>query len=107
MKQISTFGSSSYQISDLQLLRNSDDDAAVAALLAHCPIMQLDADELVPEAGRARLYILLRGALSVANDTRTGMADGTVSKILPGESVGEQSVLDEEANLSSITALEP
>jgi diguanylate cyclase len=43
---------------------------------------------------------VLRGALSVAADTRTGMADGTVSKILPGESVGEQSVLDDEANLS-------
>ncbi|MTV38104.1 GGDEF domain-containing protein [Duganella radicis] len=106
MKQISTFGSSSYQISDLQLLRNSDDDAAVARLLANCPIMQLEAEEAVTEASRARLYILLRGALSVANDTRTGMADGTISKILPGESVGEQSVLDEETNLSSITALE-
>ncbi|WP_343732172.1 GGDEF domain-containing protein [Duganella sp.] len=106
MKQISTFGSSSYQISDLQLLRNSNDDAAVARLLAHCPIMQLEADEAVTESGRARLYILLRGALSVASDTRTGMADGTISKILPGESVGEQSVLDEEANLSSIVALE-
>jgi len=107
MKQISTFGASDYQISDLQLLRNSDDDAAVAQLLAHCPIMRLEAGDTVPEASRARLYILLRGALSVANDTRTGMADGTISKILPGESVGEQSVLDEEANLSSITALEP
>lgn len=106
MKQISTFGSSSYRIADLQLLRNSDDDAAVARLLAHCPIMQLDAGAAVTESSRARLYILLRGALSVASDTRTGMADGTVSKILPGESVGEQSVLDEETNLSSITALE-
>lgn len=106
MKHISTFASSSYRVSDLQLLRNSDDDAAVANMLAHCPIMQLDAEEAVAESGRARLYILLRGALSVTNDTRTGMADGTVSKILPGESVGEQSVLDEETNLAHITALE-
>nr|WP_315258818.1 GGDEF domain-containing protein [uncultured Duganella sp.] len=106
MKQISTFGSSSYRVGDLQLLRNSDDDAAVARLLANCPIMQLDSGAAVAESNRARLYILLRGALSVTSDTRTGMADGTVSKILPGESVGEQSVLDEEANLSSITALE-
>jgi diguanylate cyclase (GGDEF)-like protein len=107
LKEISTFGSSSYRISDLQLLRNSDeDDAAIAKLLARCPIMLLDAGEAVAESNRARLYILLRGTLSVTNDTRTGMADGTVSKILPGESVGEQSVLDEEANLSSISALE-
>ena len=106
MKQISTFGASSYQVSDLQLLRNSDDDGAVANMLAHCPIMQLEADEAVTESSRARLYILLRGALSVTNDTRTGMADGTISKILPGESVGEQSVLDEETNLAHIVALE-
>jgi diguanylate cyclase (GGDEF)-like protein len=107
LKEISTFGSSSYRISDLQLLRNSDeDDAAIARLLARCPIMLLDAGDAVTESNRARLYILLRGTLSVTNDTRTGMADGTVSKILPGESVGEQSVLDEEANLASISALE-
>ncbi|TFW16429.1 GGDEF domain-containing protein [Duganella callida] len=106
MKQISTFGSSSYQVGDLQLLRNADDDSAIARMLANCPIVLLETGEELGDAGRARLYILLRGALSVATDTRTGMADGTVSKILPGESVGEQSVLDEEANLSSITALE-
>nr|WP_315220633.1 GGDEF domain-containing protein [uncultured Duganella sp.] len=106
MKQISTFGSSPHQIGDLQLLRNANDDATIAKLLAHCPIMRLEADEAVTDSSKARLYIVLRGALSVATDTRTGMADGTVSKILPGESVGEQSVLDEEANLSSITALE-
>ncbi|MES2164433.1 MAG: GGDEF domain-containing protein [Pseudomonadota bacterium] len=106
MKQISTFGASRYQISDLQLLRNADDDTAIAKLLAPCPVMQLEAGQAVTDSSRARLYIVLSGALSVATDTRTGMADGTVSKILPGESVGEQSVLDEEANLSSITALE-
>jgi diguanylate cyclase (GGDEF)-like protein len=66
--------------------------------------MRLEADEAIAESSRARLYILLRGALSVATDTRTGMADGTISKILPGESVGEQSVLDEEANLATSRA---
>jgi diguanylate cyclase (GGDEF)-like protein len=60
----------------------------------------------VAHGQQARLYIVLRGALAVAADTRTGMADGTVSKVLPGESVGEQSVLDEEANMATITALE-
>ena len=106
MKHISAFGDSSYQVSDLQLLHTADDDSAIGKLLAHCPIMRLEADQAVTESNRARLYIVLRGALSVATDTRTGMADGTVSKILPGESVGEQSVLDDEANLSTITALE-
>ncbi|NRR33272.1 GGDEF domain-containing protein [Oxalobacteraceae bacterium] len=106
MKQISTFGASAHQIGDLQLLRDSEDDGALARLLAPCPILQLEAGQNVADGGRARLYIVLRGALAVAADTRTGMADGTISKVLPGESVGEQSVLDEEANLSTITALE-
>ncbi|MGV7208862.1 GGDEF domain-containing protein [Oxalobacteraceae bacterium A2-2] len=107
MKQISTFGASRYQVGDLQLLRDGADDAPIARLLAPCPVVWLDTGQSVEESSRARLYILLSGALSVATDTRTGMSDGTVSKVLPGESVGEQSVLDEEANLSSITALAP
>eukprot|EP01034_Spumella_vulgaris_P034776 gene34776-42891_t len=105
LKQITTFCESAYRIDDLQLFRDSD--AALAARsLAHCPVVQLQQGESVTDTSRARLYIVLSGALSVTADTRTGMADGTVSKVLPGESVGEQSVLDEEANLSAMTALE-
>src|SRR5476649_1605549 len=68
--------------------------------------MRVETGQGVADQHHARLYIVLRGALAVAADTRTGMADGTVSKVLPGESVGEQSVLDQEANLQSISALE-
>ena len=110
MKQISTFGASHYRVGDLQLLRDSlsdsEDEAAIVRLLANCPIMRVETGQGVADPHHARLYIVLRGALAVAADTRTGMADGTVSKVLPGESVGEQSVLDQEANLQSISALE-
>ncbi len=106
MKQISTFGASGYPLSELQLFRDADDAAAIAQRLAGCAVVRVEAGQPVADGQRARLYIVLRGALAVAADTRTGMADGTVSKVLPGESVGEQSVLDEETNLSSITALE-
>jgi diguanylate cyclase (GGDEF)-like protein len=105
LKQISTFSASAYQIRDLQLFRDSD-TALAAHYLEHCPVVLLEQGEAVTDTSRARLYIVLSGALSVTADTRTGMADGTVSKVLPGESVGEQSVLDEEANLSAMTALE-
>ncbi|HEU4843804.1 MAG TPA: GGDEF domain-containing protein [Burkholderiaceae bacterium] len=107
MKQISTFGASGYPLSELQLFRDADGAAAIAQRLAGCAVVRVEAGQPVADGQRARLYIVLRGALAVAADTRTGMADGTVSKVLPGESVGEQSVLDEETNLSSITALEP
>ena len=105
MKLISTFAATSYTIRDLHLFRDAD-QADVAPMLAGCPVMQVEQGEVVSDPQRARLYIVLRGALAVTADTRTGMSDGTISKVLPGESVGEQSVLDEEASLSHITALE-
>jgi len=105
--QISVFGASGYNIGDLQLFRDAQGSEA-AALLAACPVVRLRPGQLIADTQRARLYIVLRGALAVtaAADARGGGADGAVSKVLPGESVGEQSVLDEESNLSSISALE-
>ena len=105
MEQITTFGASAYKIGDIELLRGSD-DGKIASFLAACPIVRIRPGQSVADAHRARVYIVLRGALAVAADTRTGMADGTISKVLPGESVGEQSVLDEQINLAAISALE-
>jgi diguanylate cyclase (GGDEF)-like protein len=105
LKPIGTFGASAYQIQALQLFRGAD-SLRVGPLLKDCPIVQVEQGGLVSDPQRARLYIVLRGALSVAADTRTGMSDGTVSKVLPGESVGEQAVLDDEANQATICALE-
>jgi diguanylate cyclase (GGDEF)-like protein len=105
LKPIGAFGASAYQIQSLQLFRGAD-SLRITPLLKDCPIVQVEQGEMVTDPQRARLYIVLRGALSVAADTRTGMSDGTVSKVLPGESVGEQVVLDDEANQATITALE-
>jgi diguanylate cyclase (GGDEF)-like protein len=105
LKAIGTFGTSAYQIQSLQLFRGAD-SLRLTPLLKDCPIVQVEQGESVSDPQHARLYIVLRGALSVAADTRTGMSDGTVSKVLPGESVGEQAVLDDEANQATITALE-
>nr|WP_269106733.1 diguanylate cyclase [Massilia sp. TS11] len=89
----------------MQLFRGTQ-DPQIAKLLAPCPILRVAAGAQVPESGRGRLIVVLKGALAVAADTRTGFTDGTVSKVLPGESVGEQSVLDESADLIAITALD-
>ena len=105
LEQIGTFGASEYRLRDLQLFADAD-ETEVAAALADCAIVRLPAGEELEDAFRARLYIVLSGSLNVAADMRTGLTDGTVSKILPGESVGEQSVLDEAANLTPITAVD-
>jgi diguanylate cyclase (GGDEF)-like protein len=96
-----TFGASSYSIRDLQLFRDAD-GPAVAQALAACRLVRLPRGEALEDGLRARLYILLAGSLAV----EAALGEGNVDRILPGESVGEQSVLDDAANLDAITALE-
>ncbi|GGY83665.1 GGDEF domain-containing protein [Pseudoduganella plicata] len=98
MKLLSNFAASSYPIADLHLLRDADTRAA-AALLAECPVMQAEAGENVSDPTRPRLTVVLRGTLSV-------QAEGVTTRLLPGESVGEQSVLDDDADPAILTALE-
>ena len=96
MEQIGTFATSGYTLHDLQLFH--DAERGLAALLAACPVVRLADGMPVEDTVHARLYIVLRGVLEVT------MPDGSVSKTLPGESAGEQSVLDETSNLAAMTA---
>jgi diguanylate cyclase (GGDEF)-like protein len=102
MDPIGPFGASRYAIRDLQLLRDAD-TPAVARLLAGCPVLRVARGHRV-EGLHARLLIVLAGALGVEAEGFVG--DNGLTRILPGESVGEQAVLDEAANLESIVALE-
>jgi diguanylate cyclase (GGDEF)-like protein len=103
LEQIGTFGATRYSIRDLQLFRDSH-EPCVASALNGCAVVRLPQGGRVEDSARARLYIVLSGSLSVAPDSASG--DGTASTVVPGESVGEQSVLDEAVNLAAITALE-
>lgn len=107
MKQLSTFVASGYSIDDLQLL-NGVTNNKVAALLADCPVVRVSAGQSVLEANSkgTQLFVLLRGALGVATDTQADLTNGGTITMLPGECVGELSVLDDESNSSVITALE-
>ena len=99
MDHIGTFAALSYRISELQLFRGAD-EGQLNALLAGCSVCRLSRDQRLEDTFRARLYIVLSGALAET------AIDGTVSRILPGESVGEQSVLDETTNLADIRAVQ-
>jgi diguanylate cyclase (GGDEF)-like protein len=105
LEQTGTFGASRYTLRDLQLFRDSD-ESVVAAALAPCAVVRLAQGQQVKDSFRARLYIVLSGSLAVAAGTGAAGAEGSTSRVLPGESVGEQSVLDDAANLAAITALE-
>jgi len=109
MDHVGTFAASRHTVSDLQLFRDLAPAArpAVEAALASCAVLRLARGMLVnggPDGQHARLYIVLSGALELA--VEPGIADGLPRRILPGESVGEQSVLDDAANLAAMTALE-
>lgn len=98
------FGASSYSVADLQLFSGTD-HAQVAAALADCAILRLAAGATLVDHHRSRLYIVLSGVLNV-EETRAGSTEGPGVKVYPGESIGEQAVLDEEANTAAITAVE-
>jgi diguanylate cyclase (GGDEF)-like protein len=102
MELIGTFGASRYAVRDLQLLRDAD-TPAVAKALAGCAILRVERGQSV-EGLNARLLIVLAGALGVEAEGFAG--DGGLTRVLRGESVGEQTVLDEAANLDTVVALE-
>ena len=64
LEQTGTFSASRYSISDLQLFRDSKHEV-LAPLLAACPIVRVGAGKPVEDTTRARLYIVLSGALTV------------------------------------------
>lgn len=107
MKLLSNFAASSHRPADLHLLRDADIRSA-GALLAACPVMLAEAGEVVSDAHRPRLTIVLRGALALRTEgDEPGRPASVTTKILAGESVGEQSVLDDEPDPAILTALEP
>ena len=105
MKHIGKFGQSGHKVDDLQLFRGAD-MAAAARAIAECDIVRVTEGEPIEDTVRARLYIVLTGMLEVETDGHAGSSDGSVNRILPGESVGEQSVLDDAVNLDAVRAVE-
>lgn len=104
MEQTGTFGASAYSMQHLQLFEDCNHEA-LAPMLADCAVIRLADGELLEDTSRARLYIVLSGSLAVAADVDTGTGETAVSRILPGESAGEQAVMDDTANLSAMSAV--
>lgn len=106
MEHHTTFGTSGHAIDALQLFQGVAPQS-VASLIADCPVLRLAARQAPPDDRHkgVRLYVVLAGALDVTHsDGRDARADGAPTRVLPGECVGELSVLDEEASTDHITA---
>ncbi len=106
MERLAAFADSGYSTASLHLFRDvNDSDTLVGA----CPVVRLQPGETISEANNrgGRLFIVLRGALDVEPMANQGPAlDGGTTRILPGECVGELSVLDEDGSVASITAVQ-
>lgn len=107
MEHITTFAHSGVALDALQLFRGAAQHS-VAPLLADCPVVRVAEGEIVADSRNkgGRLYIVLRGALSVMHADAMSAGERTTSKVLPGECVGELSVLDESGGSDSMCALE-
>lgn len=106
MERLATFAESGYDVSLLHLFRDVD---GAAALIADCTVVRLAAKETITEANNrgGQLYVVLRGALHVEPIALHGPAiDGPAVRVLPGECVGELSVLDEDAAVSTVSAVQ-
>lgn len=104
MDQIATYGAySTTPLHELELFRG-ETDPAVSEMVADCAIVRVLVGEPVEHEGRARIYIVLAGELEVAASANAG--GGVASVVLPGESAGEQAVLDGAAELATITAVQ-
>lgn len=104
MEQIGTFGARSTPIDDLQLFKG-ETDPEVAAMLASCPVVRVARGQRVGDVSRERLYIVLTGELEIVAAAPVG-DEGGGTRILPGESAGEQAVLEDAVDLAAMTALE-
>jgi diguanylate cyclase (GGDEF)-like protein len=104
LEQFTTFGESGYAVDGLQLFQGIA-QADVAVLLARCPVARVAAGQaLQGDDSGPRLYIVLRGALDVTRADVRPESPEAAARVLPGECVGELSVLDEEASADSICA---
>lgn len=105
MEPFTTFRTSGFALDSLQLFQGAV-HATVAPLLAECPVLHVAAGaEIRAQRDQACLYVVLRGALRRMPDDAQAPGE-SAGKILPGECVGELSVLDDEASGERVSAIE-
>jgi len=105
------FDTSGYTLEGVQLFEGTD-HRAIAGALADCPVLRVKhGQNLEGHTSQGPvLHVVLHGALNVAravagDATGSACADSAALKVLPGECVGELSVLDEEARSDQLMAL--
>ena len=102
MQASTPFGLSSWTVANLLIFKEIQ-DPNLARRLTDCQVLQVKAGQLVTGG---HLYIVLSGALAAGSEGHANLLEGNANKVLPGESVGELSVLDDAADTLLVVALE-
>jgi diguanylate cyclase (GGDEF)-like protein len=110
LEQLMQFGNSGYAITDIHLFRDLSDDnyARISDIISQCAVMKVKVGQVVLDihSSGAKLYIVLKGALGITRvENDENHLESAITKYLPGECVGEISVLDEEIQSATVTAL--
>lgn len=105
-----SFSTTDYSIKDIHLFRQISDEhlIQVAAIVDQCPVIKVKQGQIVIDAQSrlSKLYIVLRGVLGVTGSVEEEQSTDLIgTRYLPGECVGEISVLDEENHTATITTL--
>lgn len=105
-----SFSTTDYSIKDIHLFRQISDEhlIQVAAIIDQCPVIKVKQGQIVIDAQSrlSKLYIVLRGVLGVTGSVEEEQSTDLIgTRYLPGECVGEISVLDEENHTATIMTL--
>ncbi|WP_329604489.1 GGDEF domain-containing protein [Undibacterium curvum] len=111
LEQLMVFGQTHYRVEDIQLFRDISEQnlPLIRHILSHCAVVSARTGQIVLDANSSgsRLYVVLQGALGISklNDDNNHI-ENTITQYLPGECVGELSVLDEETHSATVTAIQ-
>jgi len=104
------FKNAKYRIEDIHLFRDLDQSNLQLShdIIKDCPIVKATKGQVVLDANSSgsRLFIVLRGTLGITKlNEDNNHIENSITQYLPGECVGEISVLDEEIHSATISAL--
>ncbi|MFZ6845978.1 diguanylate cyclase [Undibacterium sp. RuTC16W] len=110
LEPLTSFGNADYKIDRIHLFRDISEEnlRLIADIIQRCAIVKARTGQIVLDAhsSGARLYVVLQGVLGITRqDASSNQLETAITQYLPGECVGEISVLDEEIHSSTISAL--
>jgi diguanylate cyclase (GGDEF)-like protein len=110
LERLTSFRDADYKIESIHLFRDisHQDRQQIAHIIKDCSVVRVNTGQIVLDAysSGARLYIVLKGALAITTpNPENKLQENATTQFLPGECVGEISVLDEEIHSATISAL--